>query len=66
MKKYEIGGESMESKKAPNKELLDTLNTNQSFSFSENGLVIQSDERSIKIESWSVEQFENWINKQGD
>ncbi len=65
MKKYEIGGESMESKKAPNKELLDTLNTNQSFSFSENGLVIQSDERSIKIESWSVEQFENWINKQG-
>ena len=56
----------MESKKAPNKELLDTLNTNQSFSFSENGLVIQSDERSIKIESWSVEQFENWINKQGD
>ena len=51
----------MESKKAPNKELLDTLNTNQSFSFSENGLVIQSDERSIKVESWSVEQFENWI-----
>ena len=65
MKKHEIGGERMESKKAPNKELLDTLNTNQSFSFSENGLVIQSDERSIKIESWSVEQFENWINKQG-
>ena len=61
MKKHEIGGESMESKKAPNKELLDTLNTNQSFSFSENGLVIQSDERSIKVESWSVEQFENWI-----
>lgn len=55
----------MNQKKAPNKELLDTLNTNQSFSFSENGLVIQSDERSIKIESWSVEQFENWINKQG-
>ena len=55
----------MESKKAPNKELLDTLNTNQSFSFSENGLMIQSDERSIKVESWSVEQFENWINKQG-
>ena len=65
MKKYEIGGESMESKKAPNKELLDTLNTNQSFSFSENGLMIYSDERSIKVESWSVEQFENWINKQG-
>lgn len=65
MKKHETGGESMETKKAPNKELLDTLNTNQSFSFSENGLVIQSDERSIKIESWSVEQFENWINKQG-
>lgn len=55
----------MESKNAPNKELLDTLNTNQSFSFSENGLMIQSDERSIKVESWSVEQFENWINKQG-
>lgn len=54
MKKHEIGGESMESKKAPNKELLDTLNTNQSFSFSENGLMIQSDERSIKVESWSV------------
>ena len=66
MKKHDIGGERMESKKAPNKELLDTLNTNQSFSFSENGLVIQSDERSIKVESWSVEQFENWINKQGD
>lgn len=65
MKKHEIGGESMESKKAPNKELLDTLNTNQSFSFSENGLMIYSDERSIKVESWSVEQFENWINKQG-
>ena len=61
MKKHEIGGESMESNKAPNKELLDTLNTNQSFSFSENGLMIQSDERSIKVESWSVEQFENWI-----
>ena len=56
----------MESKKAPNKELLDSLNTNQSFSFSENGLAIQSDERLIKIESWSVEQFKNWINKQGD
>lgn len=56
----------MESKKAPNKELLDTLNTNLTFSFSENGLVIQSDSRSIEIESWSVEQFENWINKQGD
>lgn len=66
MKKHEIGGERMESKKAPNKKLLDTLNTNQSFSFSENGLVIQLDEHSIKIESWSVEQFENWINKQGD
>lgn len=53
-------------KKAPNKELLDTLNTNLTFSFSENGLVIQSDSRLIEIESWSVEQFENWINKQGD
>ena len=48
----------MKSKKAPNKELLDTLNTNQSFSFSENGLVIQSDERSIKVESSSVELIE--------
>ena len=66
MKKHEIGGERMESKKAPNKELLDSLNTNQSFSFLENGLAIQSDERLIKIESWSVEQFKNWINKQGD
>lgn len=56
----------MESKKTPNKELLDTLNTNPTFIFSENGLEIQSDDRSIKIESWSVEQFENWINKQGD
>ena len=53
-------------KKAPNKELLDTLNTNPTFIFSENGLAIQSDERSIKIKSWSVEQFKNWINKQGD
>ena len=66
MKKYEIGGERMKSKKAPNKELLDTLNTNPTFIFSENGLAIQSDERSIKIKSWSVEQFKNWINKQGD
>lgn len=56
----------MESKKAPNKELLDTLNTNPTFIFAENGLAIQSDERLIKIESWSVEQFKNWINKQGD
>ena len=56
----------MNTKKAPNKELLDTLNINLTFSFSENGLVIQSDERSIKVESSSVEQFENWINKQGD
>lgn len=56
----------MESKKAPNKELLDTLNTNPFFIFAENGLAIQSDERLIKIESWSVEQFKNWINKQGD
>ena len=66
MKKYEIGGERMKSKKEPNKELLDTLNTNPTFIFSENGLEIQSDERLIKIESWSVEQFENWLNKQGD
>lgn len=56
----------MESKKAPNTKMLDTLNTNPTFIFSENGLVIQSDDCSIKIESWSVEQFENWINKQGD
>lgn len=45
----------MESKKATNKELLDTLNTNLTFIFSENGLVIQSDERLIKIDSTSVE-----------
>ena len=56
----------MNTKEAPNKELLDTLNTNLTFSFSENGLVIQSESRLIEIESWSVEQFENWINKQGD
>lgn len=56
----------MNTKKAPNKEMLDTLNTNLTFIFSENGLVIQSDERLIKIDSTSVEQFENWINKQGD
>lgn len=56
----------MNTKKAPNKEMLDTLNTNLTFIFSENGLVIQSDERLIKIDSMSVEQFENWINKQGD
>ena len=55
----------MNTKKAPNKELLDTLNIKPTFIFSENGLAIQSDDRSIKIESWSVEQFENWINKQG-
>lgn len=48
----------MNTKKAPNKEMLDTLNTNQSFSFSENGLVIHSDERSIKVESTSVELIE--------
>ena len=45
----------MKSKKAPNKELLDTLNTNLTFIFSENGLVIQSDESLIKIDSTSVE-----------
>lgn len=56
----------MNTKKAPNKELLDTLNTNPTFIFSENGLTIQSNDCSIKIESWSVELFENWINKQGD
>ena len=56
----------MNTKKEPNKELLDTLNIKPTFIFSENGLAIQSDDRSIKIESWSVEQFENWINKQGD
>lgn len=42
----------MESKKAPNKELLGALNTNPTFIFSENGLAIQSDDCSIKIESW--------------
>ena len=45
----------MESKKAPNKEMLDTLNTNLTFVFSEEGLVIQSDESLIKIDSTSVE-----------
>ena len=65
MKKYEIGGESMESKKAPNKELLDTLNTNQSFSFSENGLTnkeVTHESRKITIhinldsllDTWSI------------
>ena len=52
-------------KKTPNQNV-DAFNTNQSFSFSESGLVIHSDSRLIEIESWSVEQFENWINKQGD
>lgn len=46
-----------EEKKTPNQKV-DALNTNQSFSFSENGLVIQSDERSIKVESSSVELIE--------
>lgn len=54
-----------EEKKTPN-QTLDAFNTKQSFNFSEDGLVIQSDSRLIEIESWSVEQFENWINKQGD
>jgi hypothetical protein len=48
----------MESKKAPNKELLDTLNTNPTFIFSENGLVIQSDKRLIKVDSTLVELIE--------
>lgn len=48
----------MESKKAPNTKMLDTLNTNLTFIFAENGLVIQSDERSIKVESSSVELIE--------
>lgn len=48
----------MESKKAPNTKMLDTLNTNPTFIFSENGLVIHSDERSIKVESTSVELIE--------
>lgn len=45
----------MNTKKAPNKEMLDTLNTNLTFIFSEEGLVIQSEERLIKIDSTSVE-----------
>lgn len=45
----------MNTKKAPNKEMLDTLNTNLTFIFSEEGLVIQTDERLIKIDSTSVE-----------
>ena len=44
-----------EDKKTPNQKV-DAINTNQSFSFSEDGLVIQSDERSIKLESTSVEK----------
>lgn len=44
-----------EDKKTPDQKV-DALNTNQSFSFSEDGLVIQSDERSIKLESTSVEK----------
>ncbi len=48
----------MNTKKAPNKEMLDTLNTNLTFIFSEEGLVIQSDERLIKIDSTSVELSE--------
>lgn len=44
-------------KKTPNQKV-DAFNTNQSFSFSENGLVIQSGERSIKVESSSVELTE--------
>lgn len=43
-----------EEKKTPNQKV-DAFNTNQSFSVSEDGLVIQSDERSIKVESTSVE-----------
>ena len=46
-----------EEKKTPNQKV-DAFNTNQSFSFSESGLVIQSDERSIKVESSSVELIE--------
>lgn len=48
----------MNTKKAPNKELLDTLNTNLTFIFSENGLVIQLDDRLIKIDSTSTELIE--------
>lgn len=47
----------MNTKKTPNQNV-DDFNTNQSFSFSEDGLVIQSDERSIKVESTSVELIE--------
>ena len=46
-----------EEKKTPNQKV-DAFNTNQSFSFSENGLAIQPDERSIKVESTSVELIE--------
>ena len=53
------GGSGMETeeKKTPNQKV-DAFNTNQSFSFSENGLAIQSDERSIKVEPTSVELIE--------
>ena len=46
-----------EEKKTPNQKV-DAFNTNQSFIFSENGLAIQSEERSIKVESTSVELIE--------
>ena len=49
MKKHEMGGEENEHKKAPNKEMLDTLNTNPTFIFLDNSLVIHSDECLIKL-----------------
>jgi hypothetical protein len=49
MKKHEMGNEKNEHKKAPNKETLDAQNTNPTFSFSDNRLVIQSDECLIKL-----------------
>lgn len=48
----------MEKEKKTPSQNVDAFNTNQSFIFSENGLVIHSDERSIKVESSSVELVE--------
>lgn len=52
------GGSGMEKEKKTPNQNVDAFNTNQSFIFSENGLVIHSDERSIKVESSSVELVE--------
>lgn len=48
----------MNTKKAPNNRMLDTLNTNPTFIFLDNGLVIHSDEYLIKVDLTSVEPIE--------